>query len=91
MIDTLKNMEMYFDKIMHLKPGQRFLIVTDNCARPRALGRIAMDLANSRNIETVLIEMQSRTHQGHEPPELVALAMKEANVIFEIECRTRCL
>ena len=64
MIDTVKNLEMYFDKIMRLKPGDRFLIVTDTCSRPRTLGRIAMEVAENRKIETVLMEMRPRTHQG---------------------------
>ncbi len=84
MIDTIKNLEMYFEKIMRLKPGDRFLIVTDTCARPRTLGRIAMEVAGSRNIDTVLMTMRPRTHQGHEPPELVTRAMKEVDIIFEI-------
>ena len=84
MIDAIKNLEMYFERIMRLKPGDRFLIVTDTCARPRNLGRIARDVADNLNLDTVLMEMPPRTHQGHEPPELVARAMESSDVILEI-------
>jgi leucyl aminopeptidase (aminopeptidase T) len=90
MIKSMSTLEMFIDKIMKLETGQLFLIVTDSDARPRNVGKTVMELANARKIETVMMIMSPRSHQGHEPPKLIAQAMKSANVILEVIDRFDC-
>ena len=90
MAKSTPSLEIFIDKVMKLQSGQRFLIVTDSGARPRNLGKTVMELADARKIETVMMIMSPRTHQGHEPPTLIAQAMKNANVILEVIDRYDC-
>lgn len=78
------NLKLIFRKFVKVKAGQKFLLVTDNYARPKYLGQIVMELAISLGANPMWIVMEPRTHVGHEPPKAVTDAMKEVDVIFEV-------
>ena len=78
------NLKLIFKKFVKIKAGQKFLLITDNYARPKYLGQIVMELAISLGANPMWIVMEPRTHVGHEPPKVVANAMKEVDVIFEV-------
>ena len=86
----MKNLELFLDKIMQIKPGQKLLIITDTYARPMRLGHLMMELACDRQIETVMSVMEPRAHQGHEPPKAIAKAMLDVDVIFEVAEAVDC-
>ncbi|MHB1418824.1 MAG: aminopeptidase [Bacillota bacterium] len=68
------------DECMGVKPGERVLVVTDE-----VLWEIGMSFfkeACELKAEAMLIEMVPRDSNGQEPPQAVAAAMKEADVIM---------
>ena len=79
-----ENLNLIFKKIVKIKKGQNFLLITDNYARPQFIGQMVMELACSFGTHAIWIVMEPRTHEGHEPPKMIAHAMKEVDVIFEV-------
>lgn len=68
------------DDLVAVKPGESVLIVTDT-----KLLKIAQVLAAAsfeRDAEPIITVIKPREMDGEEPPELVAEAMKKADVIF---------
>lgn len=67
-------------RCMGTQPGERVLIVTDT--RLHELGVIFFHTAQHIGAEAMLMEMAPRLSSGAEPPEAVAAAMKEADVVL---------
>jgi len=83
MTDIKKNLLFFFKKIVRIKRGQNLLIITDNYARPKFIGELAMELSNELGVHPIMVVMEPRAHAGDEPPKFIANAMKEVDVIFE--------
>jgi len=67
-----------------IKPGTNLLVVADDYVRPMSLAYDIADVANTMGAEAVLAVFKSRTYIGEEPPPIVAMAMKAADVIMEV-------
>jgi leucyl aminopeptidase (aminopeptidase T) len=78
------NLSLFLSRIAKLKAGQDVLLITDNYARPKSIGQMVMELAISFGANPIWVVMEPRTHVGHEPPKIIADAMKGVDVIFEI-------
>jgi leucyl aminopeptidase (aminopeptidase T) len=68
------------DTCVAVKPGEAVLIVTD-MAKVR-IAEVLAAAALERDAEPVLTVMKPRTRAGQEPPQVVAEAMKKADVVF---------
>ena len=80
----LENLKLILGKMARIKPGTNLLVVADDYVRPMSLAHDIADVANTMGAEAVLTVFKSRTHLGEEPPPIVAMAMKGANVIVEV-------
>lgn len=65
---------------MNVKSNEQVLIITDQ--PEREIGSILFEAAKECGGEAILIEMVPREHHGAEPPETVAQAMKNADVVI---------
>jgi leucyl aminopeptidase (aminopeptidase T) len=79
-----KNLNLFFKRIAKIKAGQNVLLITDNYSRPKFIGQMVMELAISFGANPIWVVMEPRTHVGHEPPKIIADAMKGVDVIFEV-------
>lgn len=67
-------------RCLAVQPGERVLVVTDSCLKD--LGRVFFQSARELETEALLMEMLPRNYSGEEPPQAVAAAMQEADVIL---------
>jgi leucyl aminopeptidase (aminopeptidase T) len=68
------------DNCAVVKPGEKVLIITDN--KLLKIGQVLAAATYERDAEPILTVIKPRETDGQEPPELVAEAMKYADVIF---------
>lgn len=68
------------DECVALKRGESVLIVTDMVKE--GIGQVLAAAAVERGAEVVLSVMKPRRRAGEEPPEMIAAAMKEADVVL---------
>ena len=61
----------------------RALILTDTHF-PRHIPELFANAVAALGAEPIVVTMQTRTHNGQEPPAAVAAAMKEVDVVFEL-------
>lgn len=65
---------------MGIKEKEKVLIVTDTVKK--RIGEALFKVSAELQTETMLLIMLARTHDGEEPPELVAEAMKHADAVI---------
>jgi leucyl aminopeptidase (aminopeptidase T) len=88
--DMIPNLELIIKDIMKLKKNETLLLLTDTHTIPMTIGQTMMDLAVSRGFHAVMTVMPPRTPDNFEPPEAVASAMLQSDVIYEIVGKTLC-
>lgn len=66
--------------IINIQLLDRTIIVTDT--KKLKIGKMIYDAARKINLESILLVMDPRTRDGEEPPEIVANAMRSADVII---------
>ncbi len=84
MNDMIQNLNIFAKKVMGIKSGKNLLIIADNYARPRLIGEIVMELAGALGSKAILVVMEPLTQTGDEPPKLIADAMKQVDIVFQI-------
>lgn len=85
-IQEMKGASIVVETCAKVQPGEDVLVVTDFEATDIA-ERIAA-AAQERDANVSMTVMEPREHNGNEPPETVAAAMKEAEVIFHVTTRS---
>jgi leucyl aminopeptidase (aminopeptidase T) len=80
----IANLKLILDKIARVKNDTRLLVVADDFARTISLAYDIVDLVNSMGGDAVLSIFKRRTFIAEEPPPLVAVAIKNADVVIEI-------
>lgn len=78
--DLTKPIATVLDECLGIKSGEDVLVVTD--PPKRSIGEALVAGARKRGAEAVLIEMAERETHGTEPPQAVAAAMLECNVLI---------
>ncbi len=76
----LQGVRKIYDECVMLKTGERVLVVTDMAKEN--IGRVLVAGAIERGAEAVLAVIKPRTRAGQEPPQMIAEAMKQAEVIL---------
>ncbi|MGQ0571065.1 MAG: aminopeptidase [Armatimonadota bacterium] len=69
------------EQVLAVRPGERLVIVTD-FERPRSITDLLTTTAALYGLPPVVVTMPSREMGGEEPPQAVAAAMREADVII---------
>lgn len=72
---------MIMGTCMGAKPGESVLIITDTNTDER-IAKALFDAAAEKGCEALILTMIPRSQDGQEPPEVVADAMKKADVIL---------
>ena len=80
----IANLKLILDKIARVKNDTRLLVVADDFARTMSLAHDIVELVNSSGGDAVLSIFKRRTFIAEEPPPLVSVAIKNADVIIEI-------
>lgn len=68
------------EQVLAVRPGERMVIVTDY-ERPRSITDLLTTTATLYGLHVVVVAMPTREMGGEEPPDAVAAAMREADVI----------
>jgi leucyl aminopeptidase (aminopeptidase T) len=68
------------DNCAAIKPNEKVLIITDT--KLIKIGEVLTAAVYEREAEPILTIMQPRTRDGQEPPNVIAEAMKHADVVF---------
>ena len=74
----LKTAENLVKTSLAVKPGEKFLVITDIETYP--IGKAFFDAGVKASCETILMVITERTRHGEEPPDPVAKAWEQANV-----------
>ncbi len=77
--DLERALDTVFEDCLRLRPGEELLVVTDPSRR--GLAEALVGRGRARGAEAVLVEMAERQTHGTEPPETVAAALLEADVV----------
>lgn len=85
-IEEMRGAAIVVDTCAKVQPDEEVLVVTDFRAAPIA-ERVAA-AARERDANVSMTIMEPRKHNGNPPPNTVAAAMKEAEVIFHITYRS---
>lgn len=76
-----KTARMIMQAVLDVKPEEKLLIITDT-ERPESITKVLAVAAEIAGAKTVIITMSPTGMSGIEPPEIVAAAMKSADVII---------
>ena len=68
------------EQCLNVKKGERVLVVIDSLQME--IGSALVEAARAAGAETMLMEMSPRENHGQEPPDAVAAAMLEADVVI---------
>ncbi len=69
---------------MKLQPGEQFLAIADNLARPRWIAELITEAAVSFGADAALLVITPRTEGNLDPPPEVESAMKAADAIIHV-------
>jgi 2,5-dihydroxypyridine 5,6-dioxygenase len=82
-IEMVKGVRKIVDDILPVREGEKVLIVTDTGMDPRIPDLFSILIAE-RGADPVIMTMKPGKFHGAQPPDNVAAAMKQSDVIFEI-------
>ena len=84
MLKVIKSARNVVENIAKIKPGEKVLVLTDDEACPKQMGNAVMDVAGSIGAEVTHMIMKAKEMPGYEPPQAVAVAMKNVDTVFQI-------
>ncbi|MFQ5795090.1 MAG: aminopeptidase [Candidatus Bipolaricaulia bacterium] len=67
---------------VQLQPGERVCVVTDT--EKLMLAEVIADVASTFDTDPVVVVMAPRAQHGREVPEVIAAAMEQADVVFQV-------
>jgi len=82
----MKIINLMIEKVIDVKQGEDFLVVSDDYARSKFIAESALEAAASRGANTSWAVMTPLTHIAQEPPRPIAAAMKATDkmlVVFD--------
>jgi len=82
MLELREGIQSIIGACFAVKPGEQILVIAENDSESVFKGQAFMDVINSMGAEAVLTVIPAQQTTGHEPPALVAAAMKNVNAIF---------
>lgn len=82
MFAEMKGAKILVQTCGNVQPGERVLVVTDS--ENEEIAGFISSMCVAFNAETVVVTMTPRKNHGEDPPQAVAAAMMEADVIFAV-------
>ncbi|MFC1820301.1 aminopeptidase [Thermodesulfobacteriota bacterium] len=82
MIELRKGIQSIIEACEAVKPGESILVIAEDDSESVLKGQAFMNVINSMDAEAVLTVITAHDTTGHEPPALVATAMKSVDAIF---------
>lgn len=76
----MRGARVLVEDLGNVQAGENVLIVAD--AEKVSIARVVAAACHARGAETVISIMAPRSHDGQEPPPVVAAAMRKADIIF---------
>jgi leucyl aminopeptidase (aminopeptidase T) len=87
MLDYLRGARLLVETCARVKAGERVLVVADDEAFPIRIGSLLTDVASSLGADSILAIIKMRPGAASEPPDAIAAAMKNVDVMMYITNR----